>query len=278
MANQKKYSLYILLIACLCSTIQAQTQTEDARLDSLETIAKERPHIEISGTYSSLVAFNGRTEGVNQTGLSPSIAAHLGKGFALNYEGDVWSANTPRYAFTSIGIAKEFEMGKNGEGEIAYSRWFFNTTAANQKSDFSNAIDLDTHWDVGDLTIGNTASVLFGPKQALFFQPNIKYEIGSRFGGKRLSKWAITPSVFADIGNDVVTRVVRKNILRPLKPNGKTVFGVLDIDASVLAMLSHKGTDFSVAYHYILPQKTVAPNPTAAFSVWEIALTQSLGW
>ncbi len=274
----KKYGHLILFLLCINLSAKAQiavnTQVEDERLDSLETAALERPHIEISGTYVSLVAFNGRTEGVNQYGISPSMAVHLGKGFSINYEGSIWSANNPAYAFTSLSISKTFALGKTGEVEIAYSRWFPNTTNTNQRSDFNNALDLDTHWEIGNFTIGNYTSVLFNKKRALFFEPSIKYEIGSRFGKKRLSKWTITPSLIADLGNDVLTRVVRRNALRPIRANRKTTFGLLDFDASVRAMLSHKRIDFSVVYHYIVPKNTLLPNPTHPFSVWELSLSQ----
>ncbi len=276
-----KYRILCLFFMSVLVQGKAQTsaneESTDNRLDSLESEAKTHAFIEINGSYVSSVAYYGRTEGINQYGLSPMITGHLGKGWSLSYGGNIWSAAQPRYAFSTIGINKDFNMGASGEGTIGYSRWLSHTSDPSQKSDYTGSIDLDTHWNIGDFTLGNYASVLLGGSSAFFLEPSIDYQISNRFGRQRLFTWTINPSITATLGNDVVTRVAIKKLKNINKLRGKTTFGLLNYDAAVDATLTYRHTDLSFGYHYNIPQHTVAPNPTSPFSYVEISLSQWFG-
>jgi hypothetical protein len=277
----KQWILSIVLLTSLHqgfaqSTIDT-TEVQDARLDSLELLAQKRPYVEINGNYVSQVVYNGRTEGVTQYGLSPTITVHLVKGWSLSYSGELWSAAQPQYAFSSVGVNKDFEIGQSGSGAIGYSRWFSHVTDVAQKSDYTGSIDGDIHWEVGDFRLGSAASVLLGSSRALFIEPSIGYETSGRFGKDRLFKWLINPSATVDYGNDVPTRLVKKASRRPVKSNGKTAFGLLNYDVAGLATLSYKRTAVSFTYHLNIPKNTIAPNPISSFSYFEVALNQWFG-
>jgi hypothetical protein len=263
-----------VLMPCLAQTSE-QIQVIDDRLDSLDLIAQSSPRLEIGGNYVSLVSYNGRTEGIEQYGLSPSVTAHFGKGWSLSYEGAVWSAANPKYAFSSIGLAKKFEVGESFEGSIGYSRWLFHTNKAATNGDFGNIIDLETNWNIGDFTFGNTSSVLFGTSRALFLQPSLTYEWSGRFGKARSFKWSLKPSVTGDYGNDVPTKLGGRALVRAAR---KSSFKVLNYDAALAGSLAYKKTDFSITYHYDVPVNTVAPNPVNPFSYWEVSFIQTFGF
>jgi hypothetical protein len=274
----KKLICIILFISSLTQSFaqtSEETQAIDDRLDSLDLIAQSNPRLEIGGNYVSLVSYNGRTEGIQQYGLSPSVTAHIGKGWSFSYEGAVWSAAEPKYAFSSIGLNKKFEVGEAFEGSIGYSRWLFHDNKAGKKGDFGNNLDVETNWSLGDFTIGNTLSVLFGTGRALFLQPSIAYEWSGRFGKERLFKWALKPVLTGDFGNDVATRLGARALVRAARKNS---FKVLNYDAALAGSLAYKQTDFSITYHYDTPLNTVAPNPVAPFSYWEVSLIQTFGF
>jgi hypothetical protein len=262
------------LTQCFAQTSEA-IQAIDDRLDSLDLIAQSQPRLEIGGNYVSLVSYNGRTEGIEQYGLSPSVAAHFGKGWSLSYEGAVWSAADPKYAFSSISLNKKFEIGESFEGSIGYSRWLFHTNQAAKKGDLGNNIDVETNWNIGDFTFGNTLSVLFGTGRALFLQPSLTYEWSGRFGKERLFKWTLKPAVIGDYGNDVATRLGARALVRAARRNS---FKVLNYDASLVGGLAYKQADFSITYHYDMPVNTVAPNPINPFSYWEVNFVQRFGF
>lgn len=274
-----KYSICIILIIsslaqCFAQTSEA-TQSIDDRLDSLDLILQSSPRLEIGGNYVSLVSYNGRTEGVEQYGISPSVTAHLGKGWSLSYEGAIWSAANPKYALTSIGLTKNFEIGESFEGSIGYSRWLFHTNKVAKKGDFGNNVDVETNWNLGGFTIGNTLSVLLGTGRALFLQPWMGYEWSGRFGKERFFKWTLKPSVMGDYGNDVATRLGARALVRAARKNS---FKVLNYEATLAGSLAYKQTDFSIAYHYDTPLNTVAPNPVNPFSYWEVSLLHTFGF
>ncbi len=274
-----KYLICTMLFISILTQCFAQKgediQAIDDRLDSLDLALQSRPRLEIGGNYVSLVSYNGRTEGIQQYGLSPSVTAHLGKGWSLSYEGAIWSAANPQYAFSSIGLTKNFEVGESFEGSIGYSRWLFHTDKAAKKGDLGNNMDVATHWSLGDFTIGNTLSVLFGTSRALFLQPSIVYEWSGRFGKERFFKWSLKPSITGDYGNDVATRLGARALVRAARKNS---FKVLNYDAALAGGLAYKQTAFSITYHYDTPLNTVAPNPVNPFSYWEVNLIQTFGF
>ena len=277
----KKWILGIVLLTVLNQGFAQNTidtDVQDAELDRLDSLAQTHPYVEINGNYVSKVVYNGRTEGVTQYGLSPTITAHLVKGWSLSYAGEWWSAGQPQYAFSSVGVNKDFDMGKSGSGAIGYSRWFSHTSDVTQKSDYTGSIDADMHWEVGSFKMGSSASVLLGSSRALFLEPYMGYETSGRFGKDRLFKWLINPSVLVDFGNDVPTRLVKKVIRRPAKGNGKTVFGLLNYDVALLATLSYKRTAVSMTYHLNIPKNTLAPNPITPFSYFELSINQWFGF
>ncbi|MEN9610724.1 MAG: hypothetical protein RLZZ628_1538 [Bacteroidota bacterium] len=274
-----KYLIFSFLFIPLFSPCIAQTKEAikamDEHLDSVDSIAESKPRLEIGGSYVSLVSFNGRTEGIEQYGLSPTVTAHLGKGWSLAYEGAIWSATSPKYAFSSIGLTKTFEAGEFFEGSIGYSRWLLHNNTAIKKGDFSNNIDLDTHWNLGDFQLGNTATILFGTGRALFFEPTISYEWSGRWGKERLFKWNLKPMFTADYGNDVATKLGARALAR--NTNKKSV-KILNYDAALEGKLTYKATDCAITYHYDLPQNTIAPNPVNPFSYWEVSVIHSFGF
>jgi hypothetical protein len=247
---------------------------QDAFLDSLDTEAQSHFYVELGGNYTSIIAYNGRTEGVIQYGLSPSIVAHLGKGWAVNYSGDYWSATTPKFAFSTVGVSKNFDMGKTGSCTIGYSRWISHTTDVSQKSDYTGSLDIDLHWDLGNFTVGNAAYLLLGSSRALYLSPYLGYDWSGRLGKSRLWKWSVNPALVVDLGNDVPTRLGNKATKRPGRGNAKTRFGLLNVDASLSASIGYKRSSVSFTYHYDLPQNTVAPNPINAFNYFEVSVNQ----
>ena len=255
------------------STVSESPDDLDAQLDAQDSLALARPYIEIGGNYVSLVAYNGRTEGVNQYGISPSVQAHLGKGWLLGYEGAIWSASSPPYAFSSVGVSKSFNLG-DAEASLGYSRWFFKDGTSSASAEYRNDIDFGLTKTWGDFSIGGTASLLFGTQRALFIEPTISWEKSGRLGVSRQLKWSVNPTILADFGNDVVTQLARTRPNRPAKGTTKTVFGLLTYTFSLPASLSFHRSELSLIYYYYVPKNVTEPNTTTPFSVFELGFKQ----
>ena len=249
----------------------------DEQLDTQDSLALTRPYIEIGGSYVSLVAYNGRTEGVNQYGISPAVQVHLGKGWLIGYEGAIWSASSPPYAFSSLGVSKSFNLG-NAEAYLGYSRWFFHDGTSSGRAEFSNDIDFGLTKTIGDFSIGGTASFLFGTQRALFLEPTVGWEKSGRLGNSRQLKWAINPTILADFGNDVVTQLARTRPNRPARGTTKTVFGLLTYAFSLPVSLSFHGSELTMTYYYYIPKNVAEPNTTTPFSVFELGFKQRFGF
>ncbi len=260
-------------------TIQEETDDNlDDELDAKDSLFLARPYLQIGANYVSQIAYYGRTEGETQYGVSPSVNVHLGKGWTVGYEGGIWSASNPKYAFSSVGLSKSFDIGL-ASIELGFSRWFFNYAASTtDRSSYLGEIDANISFSIGNFTIGSSNSILLGKPRALFLEPNVGWEISGRLGEKRLLKWIFSPLLFADYGDDVTTRVVK------LRPNGigrtttKPIFAVLNYGLTLPISLAYKNAELSASLHYFLPQNTDLPNTNTPFSVYEIGLIKRFGF
>lgn len=268
---------FLMVFTLIYSFLSAQTKSIDEtdetiiyeQLDSLDSLILARPYCQIGVSYDSKLAYNGRTEGVEQYSIAPSASVHFGKGWLLEYEGGIWSASTPQYAFSSVGLSKTFDVG-SAEMTLGYSRWFFNYGTSTDRSDYNGEIDIALNWSLGDFTIGSSNSLLFGNGRALFLQPAISWETSNRFGKNGAFKWSFNPSLAVDIGNDVSTRIVKLRPNRPGKTVGKTIFAVLNYGIILPISLSFGGSELSLAYHFYAPKNIETPNSSSPFGVFAV--------
>jgi hypothetical protein len=278
-------NVFIFIFLCLNSLLYAQTKSIKmdesdmlyAQRDSLDSLALARPYLQVGASYISKVAYNGRTEGINQYGISPAASFHFGKGWAIDYEGGIFSASSPKYNFSSVGLSKTFELGA-AEIALGFSRWFFNYGSSTDRSDYTGELDFSINWSVGDFTIGSSNALLLGKQRALFLEPIIGWETSGRFGNNLGFKWAISPSAAIDFGSDVTTRVVRLRPNRPGRLVSKPFFGILNYDISLPISLAIKGSELSLAYHFYVPQNVETPNTSTPFGVFEIGFNQRFGF
>jgi hypothetical protein len=254
------------------------TDILDAELDEKDSIFLAKPYLQIGGSYVNKVAFNGRTEGINQYGISPSARVHFGKGWYLDYEGGFYSAENPQYSFSSVGAAKSFEFGA-ATLDVGFSRWFFNYAATTTDvSEYNGEIDANLMFTIGNFTFGSANAILTGKTRAVFLEPVLNWEMSGRFGANRLLKWTFSPSALVDIGNDVTTRVVKLRPNRPGRLVSKPIFAVLNYGLSLPISLGYKNTDATFTFHYIVPQNTDLPNTNTPITVLEFGLTQRFGF
>jgi hypothetical protein len=279
----------VLFISCLLIHSQLNAQTKSSattdngdelyeQRDTEDSLSLARPYLQIGGSYVSKVAYNGRTEGVNQYGISPTARIHFGKGWALDYEGGIFSASVPQYSFSSVGLSKTFDVG-SAEIGLGFSRWFFNyANNATDRSEYTGELDFSINWSVDDFTIGSSNALLVGKQRALFLEPTIGWETSGRFGNNLAFKWAFSPTAAIDFGSDVTTRVVK---LRPNKPGrlvSKPFFGVLNYDISLPISLAFKGSELTLGYHFYVPKNVELPNTTTPFGVFEVGFNQRFGF
>jgi hypothetical protein len=281
---KKVFFIGFLLIHSL---LNAQTKSNEIadkddelyeQLDNQDSLILARPYFQIGGSYVSKVAYNGRTEGVNQYGISPMARIHLGKNWMVDYEGGFFSASSPQYSFSSVGLSKTFDVG-SAEIALGYSRWFFNYTKnATDRSDYTGELDFSINWSVGDFTIGSSNALLTGKQRALFLEPIIGWETSGRFGNNLALKWAFSPTAAIDFGSDVTTRVVKLRPNRPGRLVSRPFFGVLNYDISLPISLAFKGSELTFAYHFYVPKNVEFPNTATPFGVFEVSFNQRFGF
>jgi hypothetical protein len=278
-------NVFFIIVLFTNSLLSAQTKSikmdesdiRYAQLDSLDSLALARPYLQVGASYVSKVAYNGRTEGINQYGISPAASIHFGKGWAVDYEGGIFSASSPKYNYSSVGLSKTFELG-SAEIALGFSRWFFNYGSSTDRSDYTGELDFSINWSVGDFTIGSSNALLLGKQRALFLEPIIGWETSGRFGKNQTWRWAFSPTAAVDFGNDVVTQLVKVRPRGPGKLVTKPFFGILNYDVSVPISLGFHGSELTLAYHFYVPKNVETPNSSTPFGVFEIGFNQRFGF
>ena len=274
--KMKNSILSILICFIFNQNIIAQNEQRDEQLDSLGEILLLKPYLQIGVHYFSQVAYNGRTEGIKQYGIQPELTLHIGKNWTLNYEGSIWSASSPTYALTSIGLAKAFKT-KDFDGQIGYNRLFFNDGIALKRAEYTLSVEATLGYALNDFSFEVYGLELFGKSSGTFIEPSIGWETSGRFGENRQYKWHVRPKINADFGNDAVSQIIKKRKV-VVQNNSKKVFGLLNYQLSAILAIQTATTDFEFTFDYNLPQNTTLPNSNKTFSFIEIEIIKRFSW
>ena len=90
-----------------------RAKTEPVDTSEAETEASPETYLSFGTSYDSKVVYQGRTDGISQFGLSPSLSFQHKSGFNASVSGDIWSAEPKPYARTTIGLGWDFDLPQN---------------------------------------------------------------------------------------------------------------------------------------------------------------------
>lgn len=225
-------------------------------IDSLLTVEEleDNSQLAIRVGYNSNVLSAGRTLGIEQFGLMPSLSFYHKSGFYADATG-FWSKDfQPKYYLTVLSGGYMHTFSKYFSITGNYDRYFYNSDIPDQAIDFKNTISITPYFDYKLLTARIDYSFYFGNQTAHRFMPSVGLNLVKR-NFLKIERIRFLPSAFMLFGNAISTEVETNPVTGELSIVENTVFGIMNYAFSFPLYINHKNWSLSVAYTYNIPEK-----------------------
>ena len=154
----------VTILFLLFAKSYAQAQSDSATIQSPDS-----SYFIVNMNYDSKVVFQGRTDGINQFGITPSISYQNKKGFNASYSASFWSADSSQPALHNLGLGWDFDLSDTWSLSLNYARWILGNGDAIAKSALNNNASIDISYAPGTWSFTALPSVTFGSSTAFSF-------------------------------------------------------------------------------------------------------------
>jgi hypothetical protein len=200
--------------------------------------------------YNSNVLSTGRTLGIEQFGLSPSISFYHKWGFYADVTG-YWSKDfEPKYYLTVLSGGYMHTFSKYFTITGNYDRYLYNTDIPDQYIDFKNTLGITPYFDYKFLSLRIDYSYFFGNQTAHRLMPAFGLNLVKR-NFLKIQKISLMPTAYLLLGNETLTKINTTTF----EIVEEELFGVMNYAFSVPLYISHKNLSFYVGYTYSVPVK-----------------------
>ena len=165
----KRFQLFLLffLLALNPLFVTAQTDATEPDEPSEEVDNSEKSYVSVGLSYDSKVLFQGRTDGIQQFGMSPSVVYQHKKGFNASYSANFWSAEATQPSLHNLGMGWDFDLSNTWSLSLNYARWFLGNGDATDASALNNYASVDLSFAPGTWSFSASPSFNFGSTAAL---------------------------------------------------------------------------------------------------------------
>lgn len=123
------------------------------KIDSLEEAMEQKTQFKIQTSYTSRVAYAGRSFGYQQQGMAVGATYQHKSGLGFECGGYYWSKMPTRYSMTELGLYYEKTVSNNFYVSTGYWHTFFTNGDQQERNLFTNYFLADAGWysKLGDL-------------------------------------------------------------------------------------------------------------------------------
>lgn len=219
-------------------------------IDSLLMLEEleQRSQLAVRIGYNSNVFSVGRTLGIEQFGLSPSVSYYHKSGAYADVTG-YWSKDfEPAYYLTILSAGYLHTFSKYFSVIGNYDRYIYSTAIDDQYIAFKNTASIIPYFDYKFLSLRADYSFYFGNQTAHRIMPSVNINIVRRklLG---IDKISLSPGFYLLLGNEKSTVIDGSTITE------ENVFGVMNYAITAPLYVSHKNFSFFVGYTYSIPKK-----------------------
>ena len=221
-------------------------------IDSLLMLEELEPRSQLAVRlgYNSNVLSAGRTLGIEQFGLSPSISFYHTWGFFADVTG-YWSKDfDPAYYLTVLSGGYMHTFSKYFSITGNYDRYFYNTDIPDQYIDFKNTLSVTPYFDYKFLSLRIDYSFFFGNQTAHRLMPAFGLNLVKR-NLLKIQKISFMPTAYLLLGNETSTTINTTTF----EIEEEELFGIMNYAFSFPLYVSHKNLSFYIGYTYSIPQK-----------------------
>lgn len=176
----KSISLVILFFLIATNTILAQDST------------KEKSYFTTGVSYLSNSVYNGRTDSLRTTYITPMLSYYDKSGFyanaAISY---LASESEKRIDLFALGIGYDFDITTNLSGGVSADKYFYNQSSTNIQSDIKGNVGGNLSYDFGLFQLSAGADILFATKSDFAINGGVAHAF---YIGDQPNKWSITPT------------------------------------------------------------------------------------
>lgn len=225
-------------------------------IDSLLMLEELEPRSQLAVRlgYNSNVLSTGRTLGIEQFGLSPSISFYHKLGFYADVTG-YWSKDfDPTYYLTVLSGGYMHTFSKYVSITGTYDRYIYNTDIPDQYIDFKNTLSITPYFDYKFLSARIDYSFFFGNQTAHRIMPAVGLNL-VKHNFLKIQKISLIPTAYLLLGNQKSTEIVFASNGIDYTIVEQEAFGIMNYAFSLPLYISHKNLSFYAAYTYSIPQK-----------------------
>jgi hypothetical protein len=246
--------LFIFSIALNPHFVAAQTDSNDPSEPSEEVDNSEKSYVSVGLSYDSKVVFQGRTDGIQQFGMTPNVVYQHKKGFNASYSANFWSAEATQPSLHNLGVGWDIEFSDSWSMSLNYARWFLGNGDAADASALNNYASVDVSFAPGTWSFSASPSINFGSSAALA----LNFSATKFFIFKKIfsdnDKFLIMPTFSTTIASDnrfSASKAALKRLKKGL--TGQTFNPTV---YEILIPVKYKLNDylsFGATFHYVVP-------------------------
>jgi hypothetical protein len=245
----KSFHFFLFILAFTFSTTYISAQTDSTVVDN-----SDKSYVSVGLSYDSKVLFQGRTDGIDQFGMSPSVVYQHKKGFNASYSANFWSAEALQPSLHNLGVGWDFEISDTWNFSLNYARWFLGNGDATDASALNNYASLDLSFAPGSWSFSAAPSVNFGSTAALA----LNFSATKFFIFKKIfndnDRIIILPTISTTIASDNRFSASKATLKRLKKGLTAQTFNPTVYEISI--PVKYKFNDhfsFGGTFHYVVP-------------------------
>lgn len=271
------YRLGWSTLVSLCLSSLAYTQDTPPDTDTLATITGRR--LALSMDYLNPVNYRGRTFGVNQWGMHPTLRYTSQTGWSAYATGYIWTdSQQTRWAKTDLGIEKEGQIGRYWFYSVGYERWIFEPDLEDRKS-LTNFLGLTLSREMGQWTA--TGGVYYMVGKDYLLQTDLIISRGIDVFENRRVAIRLEPGARAILANQTNTLAAvlgltgkKQTVSQPA--SNQHTFGLVDVELNLPLHIETPRWTVLVDPHYAVPLNTLPDENSKPFFYLSASLLYTL--
>jgi hypothetical protein len=245
----KSLQLILPFLSFTFNTFFLTAQTDSTIVDN-----SDKSYVSVGLSYDSKVVFQGRTDGIQQFGMSPTVVYQHKKGFNASYSASFWSAEATQPSLHNLGVGWDFELSDSWSLSLNYARWLLGNGDATDASALNNYASFDLSFAPGTWSFSASPSVNFGSTAALA----LNFSATKFFIFKKIfsddDRIIILPTISTTVASDNRFSASKSNLKKLKKGLKGQTFNPTVYEISI--PVKYKMNDhfsFGATFHYVVP-------------------------
>jgi hypothetical protein len=268
--------------------IDVLVETSDTYRDSLteltRTLIDETPvtSIVLSFGYNSLVAYQGRDNGVSQYAVMPSLGYHHASGLFVSGSASLVSQPTGQWDNGSLSLGYERDLSACLSIQTSYTHYWYRKDSEEASSNINNSVMGDAALFLAGILLDVNGNLDFGSSSEISLGMAIGYRIscGSLFS--RIPA-TVEPRFSAFYGQqDGAEIIITQTNIAKNKPavvttttTARKIFGIMDYQIGLPLKLSLGRESITPQFIYDIPLNVIDGSSTAPFGSFSVEMSMT---